>query len=368
VSGEAQGWYQDPSGLHDARYFSAGHPTRLVRDGNVESYDEPPPGMDGKAGPVTAGRPLGPTAAAASDQGAPVPVPAPAPVPPDADVVGVRRRRRARALAIVAVLVLAVVVVVIVRRSESPGSLSHADDAVLVRSIDRTLAQGSAEMTVSGTIQTPDGTIPVTGLGEVDFRADAAKVVMSINVSSLPGEEEQQILVGGNLYQTASTDGANTVAEVTHGREWVQMPPADSLNANLDGRDPIVALAVFAAPDADVRILGLQVVDGVPCSGYSLTVSQQSWNAAATKLDGAHAPALTTVLSPPTYTTCFDAQGLLRSLSVRIQASGGAVSSNLTLHFGNYGSDVTIAAPPSAQVIGYRAFLRIAGNQGLAGP
>ena len=38
----AQGWYVDPFGLHEHRYFSAGTPTRLVRDSGAESYDPPP--------------------------------------------------------------------------------------------------------------------------------------------------------------------------------------------------------------------------------------------------------------------------------------------------------------------------------------
>ncbi len=39
---EAQGWYCDPYGLHEDRYFSAGAATKLVRDGETESYDPPP--------------------------------------------------------------------------------------------------------------------------------------------------------------------------------------------------------------------------------------------------------------------------------------------------------------------------------------
>jgi hypothetical protein len=39
-----QGWFVDPFGAHEFRYFSDGSPTRLVRDGGVESYDEPPAG------------------------------------------------------------------------------------------------------------------------------------------------------------------------------------------------------------------------------------------------------------------------------------------------------------------------------------
>lgn len=37
-----QGWHADPFGLHEQRYFSAGRPTKLVRDGRAEAYEEPP--------------------------------------------------------------------------------------------------------------------------------------------------------------------------------------------------------------------------------------------------------------------------------------------------------------------------------------
>jgi len=39
---KAQGWYRDPYRQHNARWFSDGNPTPLVRDDGVESRDEPP--------------------------------------------------------------------------------------------------------------------------------------------------------------------------------------------------------------------------------------------------------------------------------------------------------------------------------------
>jgi len=39
-----QGWFADPFQRHDARWFSDGRPTALVRDGAVESSDPPPAG------------------------------------------------------------------------------------------------------------------------------------------------------------------------------------------------------------------------------------------------------------------------------------------------------------------------------------
>ena len=38
---EAEGWYVDPYGIHEARWISAGKPTELVRDGGKESKDPP---------------------------------------------------------------------------------------------------------------------------------------------------------------------------------------------------------------------------------------------------------------------------------------------------------------------------------------
>ncbi len=38
----AEGWFTDPFGRHEARWMSDGSPTKLVRDGDAESYDDPP--------------------------------------------------------------------------------------------------------------------------------------------------------------------------------------------------------------------------------------------------------------------------------------------------------------------------------------
>ena len=40
--GRAQNWCIDPYGLHEARWFSQGNPTALVRDNGVEAQDPPP--------------------------------------------------------------------------------------------------------------------------------------------------------------------------------------------------------------------------------------------------------------------------------------------------------------------------------------
>ena len=39
---EIEGWYKDPFGRHELRWFSNGTPTALVRDGDAEGHDAPP--------------------------------------------------------------------------------------------------------------------------------------------------------------------------------------------------------------------------------------------------------------------------------------------------------------------------------------
>lgn len=39
---QAEGWFRDPYHIHQDRWMSAGQPTKLVRDGQAESYDPPP--------------------------------------------------------------------------------------------------------------------------------------------------------------------------------------------------------------------------------------------------------------------------------------------------------------------------------------
>jgi hypothetical protein len=42
------GWRPDPYRIHQERYISGdGIPTKLVRDGTIESYDPPPPDVTG---------------------------------------------------------------------------------------------------------------------------------------------------------------------------------------------------------------------------------------------------------------------------------------------------------------------------------
>jgi hypothetical protein len=60
---EQKGWYTDPWGYHDARWISDGVPSKLVRDGELEAYDDPPDSPPSHAWVPIAPRPGSLTAA-----------------------------------------------------------------------------------------------------------------------------------------------------------------------------------------------------------------------------------------------------------------------------------------------------------------
>jgi hypothetical protein len=39
---DQEGWFTDPYLLHEERWLSNGRPTKLVKDGGIESFDQPP--------------------------------------------------------------------------------------------------------------------------------------------------------------------------------------------------------------------------------------------------------------------------------------------------------------------------------------
>jgi hypothetical protein len=55
---QAEGWYKDPYRIHEDRWYSDGAPTALVRDGEAEAHDPPPP-QPAPSGPLVPSVPHG---------------------------------------------------------------------------------------------------------------------------------------------------------------------------------------------------------------------------------------------------------------------------------------------------------------------
>jgi hypothetical protein len=290
---------------------------------------------------------------------------------------GSRRRSRGKVTAVVAVVTAAIVVAVVAvvngsRPGTAPHNLATSPVAFVTQSAQRTLAKRTADVTLSGTIQADGHSLSVSGTGETNFNANAMALDLAFSADG-HSAVEREILTQGNMYLTLSVDG-KSLAQVTGGREWIQLPVADSASASLTGSDPMSSLSVLEQHGDTVRKLGTQIIGGVSCSGYAVTPSRQAMIAAVRKEAAKLGlPASMTNLelqllqgmSPPTVTVYFDAQQLLRQMSVSLQVNGltGGASGSVVMDFSHYGTQVVITAPAPSDTISYKAFLQAVSGQ-----
>jgi hypothetical protein len=360
-TGDLQGWHADPFKIHEARYFSGGQPTKLVRDGSAESYDDlPAGGWDPAAAAITAtgagaaqaavaqaaGTQAGAVQATAA-QGALGPVETGGPAPGwlygaahDASPYGPGlapqyRRRNPGALAGIALLGVAVMAtcLMIAHRpgaapaAATPSGLSPV--AFVTQSAQRTLAQRTADMTLSAAYQFGGQNGTERGTGELNFSTDAMTMDLVISVRGHQ-TELQEILVNGVAYVTGSVDGKSLA--LPGGRAWLRTKVSTSSGSgSSDNGDPYTLLASIERQGMTLRPLGTKVIGGVTCTGYAVT----------SLADGG---------SPATFTIWADSQRLVREMTMGMQlsASGSAIQAGLTMDFTNFGQPVHITAPSPA--------------------
>jgi hypothetical protein len=394
AKGDLQGWHPDPFGLHEVRYFSVGNPTKLVRDGRVEAYDEPP------EGPVPAAASVAATVSAPSvtggtlRQGEPelagaTRVSASASRVPaggtgdgqggayraGANPFAQRKRRRVEyAFVALGAVVAVLVFVALGGGSRSPGI---APAAFVTKAAQRTLDQSSAEVTVSGSVQVAGQTLAMGGDGQVDFATNTMSLSLGASVNN-GSMTETELLVGGNIYLQVSSDGHNVVAGLAGGRHWLEVPFVQSGSRTLSTGSPAVSLSLLSQEGARVTPLGPSSIGGRTCNGYSVTPSKQAMLAGAQEeyaklgLSQAETNAALQALqaaTPPTITAWFDSQQLACQVDVYLQigtptTSSGSAGVQMAMTFTHYGAPVKVTVPAPSDTISLQQLLKAATSAG----
>jgi hypothetical protein len=261
----------------------------------------------------------------------------------------------------------------------SPGqSLVLTSPAAFVtHSAQRTLAERTVDLTMSGTVPFGGKNVAAYGTGELNFGTNSMAFDMHMTTPS-GSLDEKTVLINGNLYYALTVDGTSFTKLV--GRTWIQTPVQQSAAASLAGSDPLSSLSVLEQQGSIIRQLGSKTIDGVTCTGYAVTPSrqamvtetreqdaQQGVSASATEQDVQQAQDT----PPPTIIVWADGLGLVHELSINLpinvqgaSASGGAMDMDFT----HFGGPVSITAPPPADTISYPAFLKALSNKSALRP
>jgi hypothetical protein len=352
-----QGWVPDPFGLHEARYFSAGQSTKLVRDAGVETFDEPPSGpalsttavaLAAVPARATAGAPGG--YATAPDR----PWPA---APPFQDGSGRFPRRGPwdggawAAIAILAAAALVIGVILVETPKTKPVTTLDTGTAATVAFVSQaaqaTLAQRTADMTISGSVQAPgQAAVAIHGAGVMGLSGDAGTLNATYGVPGGMTVEEKEILANGSIYASLSIDGKSEA--LPGGKTWIQvsMPQARAGTPELAlGTDPSSVLAAVEARGETVQALGTKSVDGRVCSGFAISGGVQA-------------------LVPMKITIWIDSQHLVRemAMSMTLSIAGKAESASTTMDFTSFGGPLQVTAPAPASVIPYAAYMQSGGG------
>lgn len=286
-----------------------------------------------------------------------------------------RRRPSARRLAVaggLAVLVAAVAVFAGTRSGSPAGPQAGLSPAAFVMSATTsTLAQRTADVSISGSVTVRGLTIPVTGTGLTDFRAQSFESALSFSASGVR-VQEHELIVAQRFYLGMVVNGTDVMAALT-GKQWVLSPfsVATQPGTSLGSGDPVSQLRLLAAHGNTVTPLGTTTVEGRRLSGYRVVISRQAVTASMQR--ELAAPGLTAaerrllrqaeaMLKPPTIEAWFDSAGLLRQMSMQMEFSISSVSGGgtVTMTFDHYGVPVHIAALPASDVGSYSAFLKAA--------
>jgi hypothetical protein len=410
ASGRLQGWHPDPFGLHEMRYFSVGNPTKLVRNGRVEGYDEPPgdpaesaapaadtaidtpvvsdaisaPATSAAVGtstatasaavgvPAASGAMIAPAAAAPAGGATRVmtatPVDSAASSAQTERIAIPQRRGRHWEYAAVAAGAVVAVVVFVALGGGSASKPGIAPAAFVTRAAQRTLAKSTAEVTLSGTATMNGQTITIGGTGQVDLANNASSFKLGATIAG-GSITETEVEVGGNLYAQVAVNGHGLA--LSGGRHWIEVPVTQSRSRGLITGSPASSLALLSQQGARVTPLGTSKIGGRTCNGYSVTPTEQAMMSTEqrelAKLGfsaGTESAMLNGLqgVSPPTITVWFDQTSQLAcQLTIYTQfgtptstASGGLQA---IMTFTYYGTPVKITPPAASDTVSLQQFL-----------
>jgi hypothetical protein len=427
-----EGWAPDPFEAHELRFFVDGLPTKLVKDGSAEAFDDLPPKSawpssllppelatptptPTAAGPTepapvqspeqsTAPAPEQSTAPAAEQSTPPAPEqptqppwppplgtsywspPPPAPRPgadapsmfpgsgepvrpgvglADTFAVGsgpaITRRPRRRMVTALVVLVLAVAaggVFAVVSGSKSAA-------AAVIDSVNSTMADRTAHVVMTTTEDSSSSHVSATGVGGVDFSQSALQLQFTVDADGqhIP---ITALYLSGSIYESIAG-----LDQLIPGKSWISLDVGSAATgqgpgAFSTGNNPTAMLRLLAQQGNAVVALGPSTIGGTSVQGYQVKLTPAAIKAQLAK---ANLPAWVTSalnlvhIQSVTNKVYVDGAGLLRRYSLSLTestASTGKITVNDSLDFSEYGTPVSVQAPPPDQVVTFQQFLQAA--------
>jgi hypothetical protein len=223
----------------------------------------------------------------------------------------------------------------------------------------------TAATTTSVVATEPGGTATITSKGIGNFDTAASTQVVKI-VNGNERIDEHVVSIGSKIYLHLDS---GVIAKVVAGKSWVSISNGQSAASGATGAsgagNTAATLRVLSATGNDVSDLGSSRVNGHDVHLYSvhLTRSQINRDIAQERVPQFLRQAIALVHIPAiTYTLAINGTNQLTQLTanLHLRADRQQITEHLTEDYSRYGTELTVTAPPSNEVIPFQTFLKIA--------
>jgi hypothetical protein len=240
--------------------------------------------------------------------------------------------------------------------------------ASLSKALSATLAERSADATVSGSAHIEGVTAPIAGTGAFDFTHNDGTMSLSISVL---GQQinEKAIDSGHSTYLNLGPD----VSKVLPGKSWIslnfsQLSSQSGTSSQLGSggvgtSDPGGVLNILGKGGNTVSALGPSTINGVSAQGYSVVVNTRAIHKEIKNLPEWMQQAASSVSNEKArYKVFIGSSGTVYRLTTIVseQVSGESFDESVSMDFSKFGTAVQVTPPAANQVASYQAFLNAA--------
>jgi hypothetical protein len=231
---------------------------------------------------------------------------------------------------------------------------SASPSAAILDATQSSLAQDSADIAMVVNAGVGSKSIGVTGSGTVDLANNAMQMSMTVRgVPAMAGTSISTVLVDGTTY--ISYPGISTLLP---GKSWISQPTSTSNSSGVGVSNVSDMLRLLAAKGAVVTKVGVGTIGTTPVTYYDVTLSPSLIDSQVSALGvpSADSAEVQQILgtSGITFRVSVGSDDHLRrfSLNMTVPASSStpAVQESVVVDLTNYGTPVSISAPPADQV------------------
>jgi hypothetical protein len=268
--------------------------------------------------------------------------------------VGQRRPRRWWIIGASCLVVLLAVAAVAVG-----GSKPQSAGAQVASAASGTLASGSFDYTVTGSLSLLGRDLNIDGHGSADPQDRASQATVSVSSPITSALTADEILVDGTLY----LGGDAFKGSLPAGKQWVAISTSGLVGklgtasgATSASEDPLAVLKALSTAGNGISVtdLGASQLDGAPVERYQVDVTAAALKASvdSSGLDAATKQQIDSAFGQGDVTVyvAIDHQHRVRQVELdgQLDVLGAPVASKMTINLSNWGSSTSISPPPAS--------------------